>query len=460
MALAFKDVVKSKLSGGYLPLELIEIEDGFNLRNFDTDENRMHVLNLASQIDLDGEVITPLAVREKKHCTAPGREGTFSRFFLVDGESRLRALRHIRDVKGADHPVIRRGIPVIVKGDHVRNDTDFLIHQMRHNSGKRYTFSEYVDGIKRLLKMGKTQADIAKLLDLNQATVSGMLRADECPADIRQYIDMGVLALNSVIAAIRVQRGNVDEATADIRKAIDAKTAVTPAGESVKVTAEDIKAASSERAPEPPKVEATEPPKVEATEQPKVEATEQPKVEATEQPKVEGTGTGGPMPANVDATGRSATGQHSSTGNRVVGAAQKPGALPMPGESVTLTPGDLTREQYHVAMLALAQIAKETTDIQIRRLALNTLQRCGYKLDGTPGQDKPETIAKLTGSADATTVLRKVRNRGMTQPVKVEGTAPPAPAPAEAESTEGDAVEVKADDTLVGTGEGEEQAVA
>ena len=155
MGLAFKDMITSKLSGGYLPLDLIQIEDGFNLRDFTTEENRMHVLNLASQIDLDGEIVTPLAVRERKHCTEPGREGTFSRFFLVDGESRLRALWHLRDVKGCDHPVIRRGIPVIVKGDHVRNDIDFLIHQMRHNSGKRYAFSEYVDGIKRCSRWAK-----------------------------------------------------------------------------------------------------------------------------------------------------------------------------------------------------------------------------------------------------------------------------------------------------------------
>lgn len=157
-----------------IPEDMIHVRDGFNARNFDTEQNQLHVQELAVSIAKVG-VLEPLTVTVDD-------DGSI---YLVNGECRLRAVRWLKE-QGAE---VADLLPVM--GQANGSNEDLLAAQLLRNSGKPFTLLEYADLFQRMRdaghdneaigeKVGMTGERVRQILTLQRATkkVRGLI-ADE-----------------------------------------------------------------------------------------------------------------------------------------------------------------------------------------------------------------------------------------------------------------------------------------
>lgn len=206
-----RDLSQGTFNGYRIDPRQIEVEKGFNARNFDLPENQEHVNNLATSIAAVG-VQNPLVVRYEKN-----------RIILVDGESRLRAtLKAIKD--GAEI----KTVPVIQEEKHI-NEEDRIASLLSRNTGKPLNFIERGEVFARLKNFGWTDADIARKTGITQAHVSNIMALHSAPAPIKKAVAQGQI---SSTTAIQVMRDHGDDAAKVIKEVIseakeDGKSKVT-----------------------------------------------------------------------------------------------------------------------------------------------------------------------------------------------------------------------------------------
>ncbi|MHB8148482.1 MAG: ParB/RepB/Spo0J family partition protein [Vulcanimicrobiaceae bacterium] len=176
--------------GLHLAPHTIKVEPGFNVRDFDAPENQEHVKTLAESIKAVG-VQVPIKVRF-----------TNGEFFLVDGESRLRAtLLAIAD--GA--PI--KTIPAVQEAKFV-SEAERVAGLLTHNSGKRLNQIERGEAFARLARFGWTETEIAQKTGITPSYVTSILLLHAAPTTVKRLVLDGKVSSTVAIQAIRAHGDN------------------------------------------------------------------------------------------------------------------------------------------------------------------------------------------------------------------------------------------------------------
>jgi len=158
----------------------IQIEGGFNVRDFSLAENIEHVARLKESIRLGG-VKTPLTVRLVNDVV-----------YLVDGESRLRAVDEL----------LAEGVEILSvpcqTTDRGENDAERAISMLDRNEGKQFNMQEQGILYKRMLGYGWNMAQIAKRAGRSATHVGNCITLLEAPSLIQQYMREGLVAPSTV----------------------------------------------------------------------------------------------------------------------------------------------------------------------------------------------------------------------------------------------------------------------
>lgn len=191
----------------YVPIDEVAVEDGFNIRDFDTPENKEQVLRLAKLIAANG-ILVPLHVR-----VADAIDGRA--LVLTDGETRLRgALKANEDGAGIAH------VPVMLDpygDDEVRR----IEGQVIKNSGRPPAMLEMLDGVRRLKALGRTHGEIQTSFGFSRFHLANLMLLDQATAPVRTYIKAGRIAPSTVVELVREFRDQPAVVEASVQKAIE-----------------------------------------------------------------------------------------------------------------------------------------------------------------------------------------------------------------------------------------------
>lgn len=198
----------------------LEVEDCFNARNFDSPEVVEHIDGLARSIAQVG-ILRPLKVRNKG-----------GRYFLRDGECRLRATYRAIEVYGAEI----HAIPVIVQ-DRSASDADDVLSLIVENSGLNLTPLEQGSVYKRLQAFGWSINDIADKAGCTPTRVTQLLELQGVPEEVKKMIREG--KVSSTLAGTVARQCEFDS-EAMIRSLHEALKEAEKTGKK-KVTAKNVK---------------------------------------------------------------------------------------------------------------------------------------------------------------------------------------------------------------------------
>jgi ParB/RepB/Spo0J family partition protein len=176
---------------------LIEVEDGFNVRDFETAEVAEHIDGLAKSIAEIG-IQRPLTVRNKG-----------GRLLLKDGECRLRATIRAIDVYGAEIATI----PVKLTA-RSESDADSVLGILTENSGLALTPLGKSSVIKRLKGHGWTDQQIADRAGMSKQRVTQLLDIAGLSTEVKALIKDGTVSSTTALSVARAN-GFDDSKTAD-----------------------------------------------------------------------------------------------------------------------------------------------------------------------------------------------------------------------------------------------------
>ena len=181
---------------------LINIEPGWNCRDFTSPDNIAHVEALAHSIASDG-VKEPMTVIWQDN-----------KLVMRNGESRLRAVFYAINHLGVEIP----WVPVRTE-DRMASDVDQLVNQRLRNSGKPYMPLEDAALFSRLARLGLSPADIAKRFSLSPVRISQLLDLNAgATKPIREMITAGKISAYFASTTIKAEGAN---AQAALEEAID-----------------------------------------------------------------------------------------------------------------------------------------------------------------------------------------------------------------------------------------------
>lgn len=180
----------------WLSPDVIEEEEGFNLRDYDQEDTIQHIEHLA-QAWSNAEQMPPLEVAIRK-----------GRCFVRDGHCRLRAAR-LAISRGA---AIRRVSVIELKG----NDDAANIRLLTSNNSLNLTLLQRARGYQRLKNFGFTEVEIGESVGVSSVTVRDTLHLLSMPEELQRYILDGVIAANLVQ---KLYRDKGDQAILLIRNA-------------------------------------------------------------------------------------------------------------------------------------------------------------------------------------------------------------------------------------------------
>ncbi|PZR59549.1 MAG: hypothetical protein DI537_53240, partial [Stutzerimonas stutzeri] len=189
---------------------LIRVEDGFNVRDFESPEVAEHVDNLAQSIAKIG-VQRPLKVRNK------GNE-----LILKDGECRLRATIRAIEVYGAEIVAI----PVVL-ADRSESDADATLGILVENSGLDLTVSGKSEIVKRLTAFGWSREDIAAKAGMSKARVIQLLEFAGLSTEIKGLVSAGTVSATAALATARAHDFDDDKTVEVIKSASATKMAAS-----------------------------------------------------------------------------------------------------------------------------------------------------------------------------------------------------------------------------------------
>lgn len=207
----------------YLDPTVIEVEPGFNQRNFDDPAVQQHIKQLAESIREVG-VQQPLTVRLED-----------GKVYLEDGECRLRACM-LAIAEGAEI----KSVPAKAGARHA-NEADRLLSQVLRNTGKPFTPVEQSAVFAKLTGLGWSEEDISKKIGLTVQQVKNILTVNQLPATARTMIQKGEV---SATLAVRTFRENQENGAATVAVLKDAKTVAEATGKK-KVTPKSVKKAKT-----------------------------------------------------------------------------------------------------------------------------------------------------------------------------------------------------------------------
>lgn len=180
---------------------VIRIEEGFNVRQFDTPENIAHVEQLAESIAQVG-VLNPLVIRYDDE-----------QVWLVDGESRLRATL-LAIERGAKIERVQ-AVQQVVKADEAHRVATLITR----NSGKPLTPLEQSIVVARLQGFGWDEPEIARETNLSPAYVQVLLKLNSAPDKVKKLVATGKIAASLAVQQLR-DHGET-KAVEVLQKAVD-----------------------------------------------------------------------------------------------------------------------------------------------------------------------------------------------------------------------------------------------
>ncbi len=221
------------------PVGDIEIEEGFNLRDFDDPANLAHIEGLAASIAEVG-VRTPIRFRV-----------VGNKRILTDGECRLRAARLLVERGRTDLK-----IPGLAEA-RGQNEIDRQYGLIEYNGGKNPSPLELAHWCKRVLGMGQTVPLIAKRLGKSDTYISNLLSVLEQKEEVIEAVRNGEVATTTVSNLARELKDPelvaevLAEARADLvaEAQAEAETSGDPVPDEteieVKIKPKDVKEASA-----------------------------------------------------------------------------------------------------------------------------------------------------------------------------------------------------------------------
>ncbi|CAM5998715.1 unnamed protein product [Sphagnum balticum] len=187
---------------------LIDIEPGFNPRNYDLPENREHVERLAKSIGTEG-LIQPLTVRLKRET---------GRATLVDGECRYRAIMALIE---AGHPVLSEPdseIPCFPAPQGSNDDGSRLLTAITANTGKPLSKWELGTAFQRLFNFGLSPERIASRTGYTERFISEAIELADAPQEVKELLSTASISTGLALATLRA---NPAEATAILKQKVE-----------------------------------------------------------------------------------------------------------------------------------------------------------------------------------------------------------------------------------------------
>lgn len=155
----------------------INIENGFNVRDFESERMKERIDELAQSIATVG-LKRALKVRMKNN-----------KLILVDGECRLRAVRRAIDVYGAH--ILKVKVEMVERGF---SDADAVLSIAVENDALALTVLEKGAVFKRLEAFGWSINDIAKSVGLTPTRIAQMIELTAVPEPVKEMIRAGTIA--------------------------------------------------------------------------------------------------------------------------------------------------------------------------------------------------------------------------------------------------------------------------
>lgn len=185
--------------------DLIDVTKGFNPRDYKTEQNKAHIQTLAKSILKEG-------VQEPLWVTFSSATG---RFTLINGESRLRAVRAINKSKAGTITTV----PVIRK---TGEEAELLALAMTANTGKPFSLVELGTAFKRLVDFGWDHQTIAERWGMTTKKVEECILLTDAEDDVKSLMAQSAVTPAFVVSAIKKHGG---QASLIIKSAVAAATA-------------------------------------------------------------------------------------------------------------------------------------------------------------------------------------------------------------------------------------------
>lgn len=182
----------------WLSPDVIEEEDGFNLRDYDQPDTIEHIEKLAAAWQA-GDQMPPLEVSVRN-----------GRCFVRDGHCRLRAAR-LAISRGAG---IRRVSVIELKG----NDDQANVRLLTSNNSLKLTNIQRAKGYQRLRNFGWSDQEIANSVGTTATTIRESAKLLTLPAALQRFIEDRVVAPHLVL---KLYRDKGEEAITIIQEAFD-----------------------------------------------------------------------------------------------------------------------------------------------------------------------------------------------------------------------------------------------
>jgi ParB-like chromosome segregation protein Spo0J len=188
----------------------IEVEPGFNVRDFESEEVKDHIDGLAQSIAQIG-VQRALTVRNKG-----------GRLFLKDGECRLRAVVRAIEVYGSEIVTV----PVRLAERH-ESDADAVLGILVENSGLPLDALAKSNVVKRLKAFGWSDTDIALKTGMSKSYVIRLLELSGLDEEVKTLVRSGVV---SATLALDTARANDFDGEKTVQAINDAKVVAEAKG--------------------------------------------------------------------------------------------------------------------------------------------------------------------------------------------------------------------------------------
>jgi len=170
---------------------LIEVEDGFNPRNYNLPENRAHLDELKLSIAEIG-LIQPLIVRLNRET---------GRAVLLDGECRWRA---IMELISEGHPVLADAdVPCFPAPAGSNDEASRLLTAITANTGKPLSKWELGGAFQKLYNLGLSPEKITARTGYSERFIREAMELADAPDEIKQLLSSQAVTPSLALAELR-----------------------------------------------------------------------------------------------------------------------------------------------------------------------------------------------------------------------------------------------------------------
>jgi ParB-like chromosome segregation protein Spo0J len=187
---------------GFISVNDIIVQKGFNSRNFKLPENRAHLDSLKVEIAAYGGVHTPIKVKFD-HET--------KQVILVDGESRYLAVKELNAEAGEEKYLM---LATAAPKSKVGTEADMLELSLSANTGKPFSQWEVGTAYEKLTVAGRSVETIAKRFAKSERYVRDAIDLAPAPDAIKIALSNGEITVAVALKALRKDGGKAVETIA------------------------------------------------------------------------------------------------------------------------------------------------------------------------------------------------------------------------------------------------------